>query len=373
MSEQRKINVAALMGGRTAEHEVSLNTGRMVAAALDKAKYNVKPVVITKEGKWVLPAGYLRELPSGGAEDTDLTAGMRESEPVSPGEALARATDEKVAESADEHIDVVFIAMHGPYGEDGTVQGLLEIAGIPYTGSNVLASALAMDKAKSREVFAQHGLRVPSYEVVTAGEWQGDRGSAVRRVVAGLGLPVVTKPAALGSSVGVTICETEGQLAQGIEQAFEYGERALVDEFIGGIEVACGVLEVLGSEEPMALPPTEIVPKESAFFDYHCKYIPGATEEITPARIDAELTATVQRMAVAAHRALGCGGVTRADFLIRDREVFLLEINTIPGMTETSLVPQAAKVAGIGFPELLDRLVQLALEAHARKRIKTAR
>jgi len=195
----------------------------------------------------------------------------------------------------------------------------------------------------------------------------------LERVVAALGLPVVTKPAALGSSVGVTICATEAELAQGLDSALEYGDRAIADECIEGTEVACGVLEVAGSDEPMALAPTEIVPKQGQFFDYHCKYVPGATEEITPARIDEELTAEVQRVAVVAHKALGCSGVTRADVMIRDREVYLLEINTIPGMTETSLVPQAAKVGGITFPELLDRLIQLALETHKQKRIKTAR
>jgi D-alanine-D-alanine ligase len=278
MNDKRKTNVAVLMGGRTAEHEVSLATGRMVAAALDKSKYRVKPVVITKEGQWILPSGYLAELRAGGEGSADLLAQMRDTNPLTTGEALAKAADERPERAGDERVDVVFIAMHGPFGEDGTVQGLLEIAGLPYTGSGVLASALAMDKVKSREIFVQHGLRVPRYIVVGAREWEANRGSVLQRIVATLGVPVVTKPAALGSSVGVAICATQAELARGLDGALEYGDRAIADECIQGTEVACGVLEVTGSDEPMALAPTEIVPKQGLFFDYHCKYVAGATD-----------------------------------------------------------------------------------------------
>lgn len=341
-----KKNIAVLMGGPSAEHEVSLNTGRMIVAALDPKKYRVTPVTITKEGKWVFPKAKRF--------------------------TLGRAFDTLKALK----IDTVFVAMHGPFGEDGTIQGLLDCAGIPYTGSGVLASALAMDKAKAYELFVARGLRVPKHIVVSKKEWGVKKGADVlRHAVRAAGIPAVVKPVGLGSSVGVSIVKEERDLKKAIAAAFRHGPTVLVDEYVKGVEVTCGVLDEGSGEKPMALPVTEIIPVRSTFFDYKAKYTKGECEELTPARISPQLTKRVQAVALAAHGILGCSGMSRADMIIKrlttnderlmtddqNGKIYLLEVNTIPGMTETSLLPQAAQAAGIPFPKLLDRIIRAAL------------
>jgi D-alanine-D-alanine ligase len=357
----RKINVAVLMGGRTAEHEVSLETGRVIANALDKSKYNVKPVIITKRGKWLVPGGYIGQLE--GPEKRFEIADIRKPGivPINAGTALDKAMEEK--------IDVVFVAMHGPLGEDGTVQGLLELAEIPYTGSNVLASSLAMSKVMSRRLFEHGGLNVPQSLVFTVWEWDKDASAVISKVKAEIGLPCVLKPVELGSSVGVSIARTEEGFMNGFGKVLRYSNEVLVEEFLDGQEVTCAVLGAVGGQEPKPLVPTQIIPVTSEFFDYEAKYTPGATEEITPPRdISEEMFREIQETAVRAHKILGCGGMSRTDMIISDGTLYVLELNTIPGMTEISLYPQAAKAAGIEFPDLLSRLVELAIETHKLKK-----
>ena len=357
----RKVNVAVLMGGRTAEHEVSLETGRVIANALNKGKYNVKPIVITKMGKWILPRGYMRQLES--AEKSFKIADIQKPDivPINAGTALDKAVEEKV--------DVVFIAMHGPLGEDGTVQGLLELADIPYTGSSVLASSLAMNKTMSRRLFQHGGLNVPRSLTFTVWDWNKGALDVISKVEAEIGFPCVLKPEELGSSVGISIAGTEAEVKSGFREVLRYSNEVLVEEFLDGPEVTCAVLGAVGGEEPRPLIPTQIVPKTSQFFDYEAKYTPGATEEITPPRdIGDELVREIQETAVLAHKILGCGGMSRTDMMIRDGTIYVLELNTIPGMTEISLYPQAARAAGMSFPELLDRIIQIAIETHRLKK-----
>jgi len=357
----RKINVAVLMGGRTAEHEVSLETGRVIVNALDKGEYNVKPVVITKTGKWLVSRGYIGQLEA--AEKRFEIPDIQKPDivPINAGTALDKAVEEKV--------DVVFVAMHGPLGEDGTVQGLLELADIPYTGSNVLASSLAMNKVISRRLFQHAGLNVPKSLVFTVWEWGKSASAVISKVKAEIGLPCVLKPVELGSSVGVSIARTEKEFKEGFREVLRYSNEVLVEEFLDGQEVTCAVLGAVGGEEPRPLVPTQIVPVTSEFFDYEAKYTPGATEEITPPRdVSDDMIQEIQETAVRAHKILGCGGMSRTDMIMRDGTLYVLELNTIPGMTEISLYPQAARAAGIEFPDLLSRLIQLAIETHKLKK-----
>jgi D-alanine-D-alanine ligase len=361
----QKINVAVLMGGRTAEHEVSLGTGRVIVNALDKSRYNVKPIIITKVGRWLIPKGYMGQLGDADkpllAEDIQEYSNETSITSISTGMALDKAVEEKV--------DVVFIAMHGPMGEDGTVQGLLELADIPYTGSNVLASSVAMNKVIARNLFQHGGLNVPKGLVFNIWDWNKDASGIMSRLKSDIGIPCVIKPVELGSSVGISIPKTEEKFKENLQNAFRYSNDILVEEFLEGPELTCAVLGALDGEEPIPLVPTQIVPVTSEFFDYKAKYTPGATHEITPPRdVHGEMLKKVQNIAVRAHKILYCGGMSRTDMIVHKGVIYVLELNTIPGMTEVSLYPQAAKAAGIEFHDLLDRIINIAIESHKMKK-----
>ena len=305
---KKKLRVAVLSGGKSPEYEVSCSSGKMVSEALEKRGHKALPLVITKEGR--------------GYEDL-----------------------------FDSKVDVVFIAMHGPFGEDGTVQGLLELAGIPYTGSGVLASALGMDKLAFRQAIMGTGVLVPKYLVL-------EKGDRVDKVWKNFQLPVVVKPSSQGSSVGVSIVRAKKDLKKALEKAFDFGPRVIVEEFLSGTEVTCGIL---GNEKPIALPVAEIVPKKE-FFDYEAKYTPGMSEEIVPAQISPGLTSKVKETALKVYRAVSCLGFGRVDMIICQGKPYVLEINTIPGLTPNSLLPKEAAVAGIAYPELIEKVVEFALQ-----------
>lgn len=345
----RKRNVVVLIGGPSAEHDVSLATGRVILSALDKNKYNPMPVTITKDGKWLLPPKDAKFLTSGeNKAEKSLVA-------LETGSAIDKLKSERNA-------DVVFIAMHGAYGEDGTVQGFLELAGVPYTGSGVLASALAMNKLKSSEIFSFHGLKIPKYLPLSKKEWSRGEEELTKEVNEKISLPCVIKPSNCGSSVGITIVRKIDDLENAVQLAFSYDDTVLAQEYISGAEVTCAVLDEGGNKEPIALPPTQIVPKTSEFFDYYAKYTPGATEEITPPSLPRELIKKIQNNALQVHKIIGCSGMSRTDMIVSGNDVFILETNTIPGMTETSLYPQAAAAVGISFSELLDKIIQSAID-----------
>jgi len=304
----KKLRVALLLGGKSAEREISIKTGKMITKNLDKKKYQV----------------FLFD------PARDLLK-------------LANSLKKK-------KIDVVFPALHGTFGEDGTIQGMLELFGIPYVFSGALASALAMDKDMAKKVFKKEKIPVPKHFVFTKNNY-----ISLKKIK----FPCVVKPLSQGSSVGVTIVTAPSQLKKALKYALEFGPRAMIEDFIEGREVTAAVL---GNSKPQALPLIEIKPKVSKFFDYSAKYEVGGSEEICPAQINSVLTKKIQDLAIKTHMALGCHGVTRTDLILHGSQPFVLEINTIPGMTKTSLVPQAAAAAGIDFPELLDRLIELARE-----------
>ena len=313
----KKINLALLSGGISSEREVSLNSGNQVYDALDKEKYNI----VRYDPKTDLPR--------------------------------------LIAEASQ--IDAALIILHGPYGEDGTIQGLLDLLDIPYQGSGVIGSAVAMNKLSTKQLYENAGLPVPPYMVMDRSDTL-DASDVSER----LGLPVVFKPLEAGSSVGMSIVRDEASMAAAADKAFEHGETILVEGYIKGVELTAGVI---GSKDLQALPLIEIIPDEAhEFFDYEAKYTAGVTQEICPARIDDSLTQKAQTYAKMAHRALFCEGYSRTDMILSDGEVYLLETNTIPGMTATSLLPQAAQAADISFTELLDQLIQLGIERHKRRK-----
>ena len=306
-----KLTVALLSGGRSAEREVSLKSGEQVYQALNKEKYDIRR--------------------------------------YDPRDDLAKLI------SAAAEVDVALIILHGRYGEDGTIQGLLELLDIPYHGSGVLGSALGINKIQSKKLYEHAGLPVSPYLIVDRTD--PDAQTKIKEV---LGLPAVVKPEHEGSSIGLSIVNETGDLQPALELAGQYDRLVLVEKFVAGIEITGAVL---GNLNPEPLPLVEIIPGDQySFFDYEAKYKPGATEEICPARLSDDLTHKAQDYAVRAHQALRCRGYSRTDMIVSDGEAYVLETNTIPGMTATSLYPQAAAAAGIGFSELLDRLIELALE-----------
>jgi len=336
------------MGGPSAEHEVSLATGREVLANLDSKKYVALPVTITKTGQWLLPSDGDKATKKIGPKDTRVLTRM-----------LAAAIGDIAAHKAD----VVFVALHGKYGEDGIVQGLLEALGMPYTGSGVLASALGMDKPRSLAVFREAGLAVPDFQVMQEINLRKNRNAVVQKLVQRFSLPLVIKPANHGSSVGVSIVKKIGDMARAIREAGKYSNRIIIQRFIRGRELTCGVLERPG-EKLQALPPIEIIPKLAGFYDYQSKYADqGSDHIIPPPGMKPSMIKKIQDAAFRAHSAIGCSGMSRSDFILsEDGKLYILEINTIPGMTATSLLPQAAAAAGIPFPRLLNTIIRSALK-----------
>jgi D-alanine-D-alanine ligase len=332
-----RLRVAVIQGGRSSEHEISLASARSVVEGLDPNRYDVRAIDIRRDGRWELTSRTEQEqLGKGNGSLPVPVAGK--PEPLGD-------------------IDVVFPVLHGPFGEDGTVQGLLELAGVAYVGAGVAASAVCMDKDLFKAVMRAKD--VPVVPSVTVRRWQRDQ------VENPFGYPVVVKPARLGSSVGISIVRSHDEFAGAIELAFEHDEKILLEEYLGGVEVECSVL---GNEEPIASIPGEIVPLVSDWYDFSAKYDEGGMDLIIPPRIDADAITRVQELAVASFVASECEGMARVDFFVRENgEVLVNELNTIPGFTATSVYAKLFEASGISYPELLDRLVDLALERRDRR------
>lgn len=327
------------MGGKSPEHEVSLVSGREVVRHLDPEKYEVFPLVVSRDGqKWQLKA----------VDELLLTA----KQEISSAKDLTPTKKEITPDKMSQWAEVIFLSMHGPFGEDGTVQGMLELIGIPYTGAGVLASAIGMDKPIFRKVIKEAGITPPKYLVL-------EKKDGADGIWGNFELPVVVKPSAQGSSVGVSIVHSKSDFKKALQKAFAFGSQVIVEEFLSGIEVTCGIL---GNENPIALPVVEIVPKKD-FFDYEAKYISGMSEEIIPARISPKLTKKVQETALKVYQAIGCRGFGRVDMIISKEIPYVLEINTIPGLTPNSLFPKEAAAAGITYPQLIEKIIQLSLES----------
>jgi D-alanine-D-alanine ligase len=350
----RRIRVAVLSGGRSSEHEISLASGSAVMDALDRTRYDVVPLHIRRDGSW--------ELPGERGSRAALVPG-RERETFTALPERRGGTEVEPAGGGMGAIDVVIPVLHGPYGEDGTVQGMLEMAGIPYVGSGVLGAALTMDKEVAKHVLRGVGIAVaPS---LTLHHGRDEPEPAAARAAAELGCPCFVKPARLGSSVGITKAHDEAELHEAIGRAFLYDPKILVERFVEGIEVEIGVL---GNDEPIASLPGEIVP-DAEWYDWGAKYEPGGMELIVPARIGEAPAARLSEAALRAFQVCDCAGMARIDFFVTPEErVVLNEINTIPGFTSTSVYAKLFEASGVPYPQLLDRLIELALERHERSR-----
>ena len=358
-----KRRVVILFGGRSAEHEISCISARSVLDALDRERYEPIPVGIDKEGAWHLLPGGPAALPSGPQAGLPAVSAFAGSDVALDREPGARALVQR--EGTRQDIDVVFPVLHGPYGEDGSMQGMLEIAGVPYVGAGVLASALGMDKAAQKVLFAAAGLPVVRHEVVGEPEWEQDPDTVATRA-ANLGYPLFAKPATLGSSVGVSKVHAPAELRRSLEDAFRYARKAVLERSVEGArEIECAVL---GNDDPVASVAGEVVPS-GEFYDYRAKYLEEGSELIIPARLDPGVVEEVQRMAVGAFRAIDCSGMARVDFFLREPDELLVnEINTIPGFTQISMYPKLWAASGLSYPDLIDRLLELAIERHERER-----
>lgn len=362
----RPLHVAVLFGGRSGEHEVSLASARSVVANLDPEKYRVTLIGITQEGRWLLPAQGVRALEEG------LNAAESVPALLSADHDSRRLLAAASAAPVGEPIDVVFPVLHGPYGEDGTVQGLLELAGLPYVGAGVLGSAVGMDKVTMKVLFVSAGLQTPKFIHFRAHHWEQDPGGVQERIGDEIGFPCFVKPANLGSSVGITKVHGPRELVAALEVGFSYDLKVVVERSVENArEVECSVL---GNDQLEVSVPGEVIPSRE-FYSYEAKYLDDASELIIPARLPAEITRRVQEMAVRAFEVTDCAGMARVDFLVQREtdEVFISEINTIPGFTRISMYPKLWEASGIGYRELLDRLIQLALERHEqRARLRTS-
>ena len=355
----RKRRVAVLFGGRSAEHEISCISARSVMDALDPDENEVIPIGITRDGRWhVLPGP--PALPSETGRMPEVTDGSGPVVELAEGDGKSREL--VLADGSRAPIDVAFPVLHGPFGEDGATQGLLELAGVPYVGAGVLGSALGLDKAVQKVLFSAAGLPIVPHEVVTELRWREDR-DGVRALAGSLGFPLFTKPATLGSSVGITKAHDPAELDGGMEEAFRYGRKALVEK---------GIEPIRENDDPVASIAGEIVPEGHEFYDYSAKYLDAeGARLLIPAAISDEVLGRVQSMSVRAFRAIECAGMARVDFFLRgDDELWLNEINTIPGFTSISMYPKLWDASGLGYSQLVERLLELAVERDEVERTK---
>ncbi len=364
----RRLRVGVLFGGRSGEHEVSVQSAASIVQALDPAKYEVIPIGITKAGRWLVGAAPQQFLAAGEVR-SDLALPVQPTallpDPTQPG--LVPLDAGALAATGMPTLDVVFPVLHGPYGEDGTVQGLLDLAGIPYVGSGVAASAVGMDKALMKAVFRDAGLPVVDHLVVLRRELEADLAGVCRRIEARLGYPCFVKPANLGSSVGISKVHGSDELPSALAAAAAYDRKLVVEAAAEDCrEIECSVL---GNDEPVASVPGEIIPGRE-FYDYEAKYLDAGSQLIIPARLSETTTQVVRDLAVRAFRAIDGAGLARVDFFVhrQTEQVWVNEINTMPGFTRISMYPKLWEASGLPYPQLVDRLIELALERHADRR-----
>lgn len=355
---QNRLRVGVLFGGRSGEHEVSLASAASVIRALDPEKYEALPIGISKEGRWRVGEGAQESLPE------VLRSGQEVVLAPDPGAATLMPRGH-TGHGSGLQVDVVFPVLHGTFGEDGTVQGLLELAGLPYVGAGVLGSAVGMDKDVQKRLFRQAGLPVADSLAILRSAWEREADQVLRQVVKKFRFPVFVKPATLGSSVGMTKVRHRRGLPAALNAASEFAQKILVERAIDGREIE---VSVLGNEDPKASLPGEIVPHRE-FYDYTAKYLEEGTKLIIPAKLAKGKVARFQELAVRAFRAIDCAGMARVDFFLERRtgRIYVNEINTIPGFTSISMYPKLWEASGISYRELIDRLIRLALEQHREK------
>lgn len=366
----KKIRVGLIFGGESGEHEVSLASAQSVARAIHRDKYDVVMIGITKEGRWLAGENALKQLAASSpslllaANSGDGVA--KEIPEASSKDLVPHASGGPNNVSPLSSIDVAFPLLHGPLGEDGTVQGLLELVDLPYVGAGVAASAVGMDKELMKAIFRANALPVTDYMVILRREWESKPEETINRIENAFGYPCFIKPANLGSSVGVTKARNWDELAQGLATAAQFDRKLLAERILDAREVECSVL---GNDEPIASLPGEVILKRE-FYDYAAKYDDTAgTEFVIPADLSPEMTANIQALAVRAFRAIDCSGMARVDFFVErsTNKIFLNEINTIPGFTTVSMYPKMWEKSGLAYADLIDRLIQLALQRHSDK------
>jgi D-alanine-D-alanine ligase len=377
----KRLRVGVLYGGRSGEHEVSLASAAAVFAHLDKKRYEPVPIRIDKDGRWALAD---RAPTAMSAAEVIEQARLDAARPLRSGREvhfMARPSEETIlsidraAAKGDElgraivtglNLDVIFPVLHGPYGEDGTIQGLLELANVPYVGAGVLASAVGMDKAMMKTVFAARSLPIGAYRVFLRHQWDRRRPDILRELETALGFPMFVKPANLGSSVGISKAKDPTGLAEAIDLAASFDRKVVVEAAVPlAREIECAVL---GNDEPEASIPGEVIPSRE-FYDYEAKYMDDASKTVIPADLPEQLSAEIRRLAIAAFRAIDCSGMARVDFLVSrpTGQIFLNEVNTIPGFTTISMYSKMWAASGVEYAVLLDRLIALAQERHAEK------
>lgn len=367
----RRQRIGIFAGGRSAEHEVSVSSAEAVLRAIDRDRFEPYLVYIDRGGRWHLPDGPAPLLgpadslarvvgaASPSEEAERLRIGTTPPDDRVAGGASAELAAGSVVRSLAEAIDVAFLVVHGPYGEDGTLQGFLELAGIPYIGAGVLASAVAMDKVVFKDLMRGHGLPVVDSVWFRRTEWERDPDRVRREVTERIGERCVVKPARLGSSIGMSLVHEPSELPAALDEAFAHDSKVIVEAYVAGArELECGVL---GNDQPIVFEPGE-VRSTHEFYDYEAKYIEGLALVEARADIDPELAARLKQLSLAAYRAVDCAGLARIDFLVAGSAVYLSEMNTLPGFTATSMYPKQAELAGIAFDELIARLIELAVE-----------
>ena len=368
-----KLRVGVIFGGRSGEHEISVRSATAVIQAIDHGKYDVVPIAITKEGKWLAPPAAAQLLSNGTRAFLDAgIVDVSDTEIAILGDPSHQGLTSLQSDGQDfstAKLDVVFPVLHGPYGEDGTLQGLLEMADIPYVGCGVVASACGMDKVAMKMLFAQAGLPICKHVWFLRSQWRNDQTAVVRRITSEIGFPCFVKPANLGSSVGISKATDADSLIAAVSLAAQYDRKVIVEELVDGRELECAVI---GNDEPEASLPGEYVVYDEAarFLDYTEKYAgTGHVEFVVPAPVSQVVSEEIRRMAIQAFQSIDGSGLARVDFfLTRDTEKLLLnELNTLPGLTEVSGYPKMWEASGLPFPQVLDRLIQLAFERHQDK------
>ena len=360
----KKIKVGIIFGGRSGEHEVSFCSASSIIKAIDKDKYTVVPIGITKEGRWISPQDSVSALQSGKIKGKSTVILLNDPS----GSALVRIDNNQRLDKSStlEKLDIIFPVLHGPYGEDGTVQGLLELADIPYVGAGVTASAISMDKDLMKTIFKQKDLPILKWMTIKRKEWQKDKEKILSLVQDNFEYPLFVKPTNLGSSVGITKVHKKEELEKAIDLASSYDRKILIEE---GLEEAREIeCSVLGNDEPQTSVVGEVKPA-GEFYDYDSKYIDKETQLIVPADLPDGVSRKVQEIALRAFKAVDAAGMARVDFFVsrKENKIYLSEINTIPGFTSVSMYPRLWEASGITYSELIDRLIQLALERHQDK------
>jgi D-alanine-D-alanine ligase len=363
----RKLRVGVIFGGRSGEHEVSVRSARAVIDAIDKTKYEVVPIAITKEGNWLAPAAAVELLPPAAQRlfPAGIRKGRKEDVMIAGDPSRAGLMSLDQGSGGIVPIDVVFPVLHGTYGEDGTLQGLLEMAALPFVGCGTLASACGMDKVTMKALFREAGLPICDYEWFSRRQWESEPEKVSRRLIKNIGFPAFVKPANLGSSVGISKATDKASLSRSIELAARYDRKIVVEKAVEGRELECAVM---GNDKPQASLPGEYVVHDEAgrFLDYTEKYAgTGHVEFVVPARIPKPTMKKVQQMAIQAFQAIDGSGLSRVDFFLRpDGSLLLNEINTLPGLTDVSGFPKMWAASGTPFPQVIDQLIELAIERH---------